>query len=179
MRKSNMLLKVCIKYLAAGPLAVCVVIGDASAWKHIRISHLMLKLISSDVPPGSPVVLQCERWILACSQEFGPKGIWGEDRARSFSKAKWGHSSLVCVGPSPSCFIKAAERRSRDGAFAVDSTGATRGQTQELSSSWGSNTSHMMLSNDVPARLRLWTLECLRSLFELWHTGVRFVWLLL
>ncbi len=53
------------------------------------------------------VVLQCERWILACSQELGQKGIWGEDRERSVSRAMWGHSSL-CVWSKSLMFHKSS-----------------------------------------------------------------------
>ncbi len=178
MRNSNMLLKVCIKCLAAGPLAVCVVIGDGSAWKHnswvSRLSRdwrdtrtrlvfgLMLKPISSAVPPGSPSFFSVRGGSWRAVRNLGQKGF--EVKTESALLAEPCEDIHLCVfGPSPSCFIKAAERRSRDGAFACWQHWGIVGQTQEHSSSWEIKHFHTMLSNYalLDWHFELW--ECLRS----------------
>lgn len=78
---------------------------------------LMLKLISSAIPQGSPSFFGVRGGSWRAVRNLGQKGF--EVKTESTLLAEPREDIHLCAfRPSPSCFIKAAERRSRDGAFA-------------------------------------------------------------
>lgn len=118
---------------------------------------LTLKPISSAAPQGSLSFFSVRGGSWRAVRNLGQKGF--EVRTESALLAEPHEDIHLCVfHPTPTCFIKAAERRSRDGAFACWQHRGIVGQTQELSSSWEIKHIHMMLSNDVLFWLTLWTL---------------------